>query len=68
MRTEYSQRKNYFIHSLNSIPGVTCFAPDGAFCVWCRVDVKGNIADELLSGAKVIGVLGWPMEKALTNT
>lgn len=58
MRTDYSQRKNYFIQSLNSIPGVTCIVPDGAFYAWCRFDVEGNIADELLNNAKVIGVPG----------
>lgn len=58
MRAEYFKRKNYFIQSLNTIPGVTCPAPDGAFYAWCRFDVKGCIADELLNNAKVIGVPG----------
>ena len=58
MRAEYSQSKNYFIHSLNSIPIVTCFVLYGSFYTWCGFDIKGNIADELLSSAKVIGALG----------
>lgn len=58
MRAEYSQRKNYFIQSLNSIPGVTCLTPDGAFYAWCKFDVKGSVADKLLNNAKVIGVPG----------
>lgn len=58
MRKEFQTRRDYFINELNSIPGVCAIIPEGAFYAWCHFDLQGDIAEELLEKAGVIGVPG----------
>ncbi|NIT13890.1 MAG: aminotransferase class I/II-fold pyridoxal phosphate-dependent enzyme [Candidatus Dadabacteria bacterium] len=37
MRKVFEQRKNYIVNELNSIEGITCFDPQGAFYVFPNV-------------------------------
>ena len=58
MRNEYQCRRDFFIKSLNRIEGVTTYFPEGAFYAWCKFDLEGDISEQLLNGANVIGVPG----------
>ncbi len=61
MRQAYQKRRNYFIDSLNQIPGVIALKPEGAFYAWVRFDGFENsaeIANFLLEKAHVAGVQG----------
>ena len=62
MRLRYEQRRDMFITALNSIPGVTCKMPQGAFYAWVRFHVPGMDSEEvcsyILENAKVVGVPG----------
>ena len=37
MRKEFEHRKNFIVHELNKIDGVSCFEPQGAFYVFPNV-------------------------------
>jgi aspartate aminotransferase len=62
MRAIYEQRRNMFVGILNSIPGVHCTLPEGAFYAWVHYDVKGMdsaaICEYLLEKARVVGMPG----------
>ena len=62
MRAIYEQRRDMFIGILNSIPGVRCTVPEGAFYAWVYYDVKGmsssEICEYLLENARVVGMPG----------
>lgn len=62
MRKIYEQRRDMFVGILNSIPGVSCPKPEGAFYAWVYFDVKGmnseEICEYLLKNAKVVGMPG----------
>ena len=62
MRLRYEQRRDMFITELNTIPGVRCRVPQGAFYAWVRFDVPGMdseaICAHILEKAKVVGVPG----------
>jgi len=62
MRLRYEQRRDMFITELNTIPGVSCRVPQGAFYAWVRFDVPGMdseaICAHILERAKVVGVPG----------
>lgn len=62
MRKTYEQRRNLFISALNTIKGVHCISPEGAFYAWVLFNVNGMNSSEmsefLLENAKVVGVPG----------
>ena len=62
MRRVYEQRRDMFTGILNSIPGVTCPKPEGAFYAWVYFDVKGmssaDMCEYLLENARVVGMPG----------
>ncbi|MDR2812084.1 MAG: aminotransferase class I/II-fold pyridoxal phosphate-dependent enzyme, partial [Endomicrobium sp.] len=71
MRTEFEKRRDYIVTRLNSINGITCIKPKGAFYVFPNIkDLLGKIfdnktintdlefADYLLNYAKIAVVPG----------
>ena len=71
MRKEFDKRRQYIVERLNSIPGITCFKPKGAFYVFPNVsglfgkkygdrviNSATDFADYLLEEAKVAVVPG----------
>ena len=38
MRLSYEKRRNMFVEGLNSIPGIHCIVPEGAFYAWTGFD------------------------------
>ncbi|MBR4393907.1 MAG: pyridoxal phosphate-dependent aminotransferase [Oscillospiraceae bacterium] len=62
MRQIYEQRRDMFAGILNSIPGVSCPKPEGAFYAWVYFDVKGmdssQMCEYLLENARVVGMPG----------
>jgi aminotransferase len=44
MKQEYQNRRDYFVHALNRIPGFTCAVPDGAFYLF--VDISAHNQDD----------------------
>ncbi|WP_343209682.1 pyridoxal phosphate-dependent aminotransferase [Anaerolentibacter hominis] len=62
MRLSYDRRRALFVNALNTIPGVTCRMPEGAFYAWTKID-KDNmssmeLADFLLDKAGVACIPG----------
>lgn len=61
MRQSYQHRRDLFVSRLNSMPGVHCESPEGAFYAWVSFDT-GMTSDEMcefiLNHAKVVGVSG----------
>ena len=41
MRRAYERRRDMFTSALNSIPGVRCQPPEGAFYAWVYFDIPG---------------------------
>ena len=62
MRLSYQQRRDSFIADLESLPGIRCIVPEGAFYAWARIDYQGMDADAmakfLLEQAHVVTVPG----------
>lgn len=62
MRKVYEQRSDMFTSALNSIPGVRCLQPEGAFYAWVFFDIKGmdssQMCEYLLESAGVVGMPG----------
>lgn len=62
MRQRFEARRNLFISGLNSIQGVQCVIPEGAFYAWTVFDIPGidskKVCEFLLEKAKVVGVPG----------
>lgn len=62
MRAVYEQRRDLFCGILDSIPGVRCPRPEGAFYAWAFFDVRGMSSDEmceyLMERARVVGMPG----------
>lgn len=62
MRKVYEERRDLFISVLNSIPGVRCVPPEGAFYAWVYFDVKGmtsmEMCEYLMENAGVVGMPG----------
>ena len=62
MRKIYQSRRDKFIGELNSIPGVCCKKPEGAFYAWVAYESKMMSAEEiceyLLKDAGVVGMPG----------
>lgn len=64
MVKEFERRRNYIVERVNSIKGLSCVKPGGAFYVFCRIDNKGlssmKLSEALLEDAKVAVVPGKP--------
>ncbi len=64
MIREFEKRRDYIVRRVNSIKGLSCVKPAGAFYVFCRIDKKGlssiSLSDALLEEAKVAVVPGKP--------
>ena len=71
MVTEFDARRKYIVERLNSIPGITCYTPGGAFYVFPNVSAlygksydgklinsSDSFADYILEAAKVAVVAG----------
>ena len=62
MRLSYQQRRDSFIADLETLPGIHCIVPEGAFYAWARIDYQGMDADAmakfLLEEAHVVTVPG----------
>ena len=62
MMTAFEKRRNYLISELNSIPGISCFRPRGAFYAFPNIVKTGRdsltLQNELLEQAGVGTVAG----------
>ena len=62
MRMSYQQRRDSFIADLETLPGIRCIVPEGAFYAWAQIDYQGMDADAmakfLLEEAHVVTVPG----------
>ena len=62
MVKEYEKRRNYAVKSLNSMEGISCKVPEGAFYIFVNVKSLGmtsaEVADYLLDHAHVATVPG----------
>jgi len=62
MVKEFERRRNYIVEKLNSIEGLSCIKPEGAFYVFCRIDradlTSMELSERLLDEAKVAVVPG----------
>ena len=62
MVQEFRKRRDVFVDGLNSIPGIRCLRPHGAFYLFPNISALGRssreIADRLLSEAGVAGLPG----------
>ncbi|MBP3587690.1 MAG: pyridoxal phosphate-dependent aminotransferase [Clostridia bacterium] len=71
MRRSYQDRRDSFVGALNSIPGVNCLVPEGAFYAWVSIDYQdmdaNAVADYLLEKAHVATVPGYAYGKACGN-
>jgi aspartate aminotransferase len=47
MVSEFANRREQFIRSLNQVPGFRCTAPEGAFYAWVNISETGMSAEEL---------------------
>ncbi|MEQ9309437.1 MAG: pyridoxal phosphate-dependent aminotransferase [Balneolaceae bacterium] len=51
MRAEFKKRRNFMVESLNSIDGVSCFTPGGAFYVF--PDISSYLGSKTTSGSNI---------------
>jgi len=62
MVREFATRRDFIVDRINSIDGLSCVKPEGAFYVFCSIDKKGLdsmvLAQRLLDEAKVAVVPG----------
>ena len=62
MRRAYERRRDMFTSALNSIPGVRCQPPEGAFYAWVYFDIPGmdsmQVCEYLIEHAGVVGMPG----------
>lgn len=62
MVTEFKRRRDYITDRVNSIKGLSCTKPEGAFYVFCRITKSGlssmELSERLLVEAKVAVVPG----------
>jgi len=67
MIAEYARRRNYMVEALNSIPGVSCYKPQGAFYIFPNItglmklkniNSSAEFARQLVSQARVAVVPG----------
>lgn len=63
MRQVFEQRRDLFVAGLNSIPGVECKKPEGAFYAWVRITKEGikdsvDLEEFVLDKAHIIAMPG----------
>jgi aspartate aminotransferase len=62
MRVEFERRRDYMVERINSIRGISCVKPDGAFYVFCDISGLGmgsvELSNRLLDEALVAAVPG----------
>ena len=62
MVAEFKKRRDVFVDGLNSIPGIRCLRPSGAFYLFPNISALGKtskeIADRLLTEGGVAGLPG----------
>ena len=56
----FEERRDFVVNSLNSIDGINCLKPDGAFYVFPKVDVPGMSSEEIAMALLEGGVLCSP--------
>ena len=70
MREEYNRRRRFVVSSLNKM-GLKCLMPQGAFYVFCPIDITGfdsvEFADRLLKQQKVAVVPGTAFGSVYNN-
>lgn len=71
MRSQYEKRGLFFTGALNSIAGVECRMPEGAFYAWTKFSIGSYGTDDifnlLLERANVVGVPGSAYGKGTDN-
>lgn len=50
MRKVFEERRNYFVRRLNSIPGVSCIMPEGAFYIMMNIN---DLIGRTIAGVKI---------------
>ena len=50
MRKVFEERRNYFVKRLNSIPGVSCITPEGAFYIMMNIE---KLIGRTIGGVKI---------------
>lgn len=50
MRKVFEERRNYFVQRLNSIPGVSCIMPEGAFYIMMNIN---ELIGRTIAGVKI---------------
>lgn len=50
MRKVFEERRNYFVKRLNSIPGVSCIMPEGAFYIMMNIN---DLIGRTIAGVKI---------------
>ena len=62
MVREFERRRDYITEKVNSVEGLSCMKPEGAFYVFCRIDKTGltsmELSERLLDEARVAVVPG----------
>lgn len=49
MTEEFRRRRDRLVTGLNTLPGLSCLMPDGAFYAWCNVSRLGQPAETIAS-------------------
>ncbi|MFH0771269.1 MAG: pyridoxal phosphate-dependent aminotransferase [Candidatus Omnitrophota bacterium] len=64
MAMEFKKRRDFMVDAINSIKGISCVKPEGAFYVFCDISATKmgsfEFADRLLEEAKVAVIPGEP--------
>ncbi|MFH1854301.1 MAG: pyridoxal phosphate-dependent aminotransferase [Candidatus Omnitrophota bacterium] len=64
MVMEFEKRRDYIVKRVNAVKGLTCFMPEGAFYVFCKIGKRGltgiRLSELLLEEARVAVVPGEP--------
>ncbi|MBU0759467.1 MAG: pyridoxal phosphate-dependent aminotransferase, partial [Candidatus Omnitrophica bacterium] len=64
MVKEFEKRRDYIVQRINSVKGLSCFKPGGAFYVFCKIekrDLSGiSLSERLLEEARVAVIPGEP--------
>jgi aspartate aminotransferase len=47
MKKAFLERRNYIVEALNSLPGITCMLPDGAFYVFPNITYYGKSSQQI---------------------
>ena len=61
MLTQYTSRRKILLEGLNSLPGISCLAPEGAFYVFPNISKLGKsqeVAEDWLKRAQLITIPG----------